>query len=409
LGQCKRSAAAGELPVEGESMDVRRLVVQEKRGCVLRILVVTPFMWSGAGKAIVRLVRGLQSLGHRLLVVSSGRSKGFVDWPSYVHELKDLEVPYEQIDFFDRSHEVFWPSVECLKHVVEDFEPDVIHAHSGMAAFGAIVANSNVPIIATLHSWNPERPAWMNTMDLWALNRCNRVACVSSSYRDYLIEQGLRRDTSGVIYLGIDTEEIRMLAGQRMESPLIDRKYFCYLGRLESRKRQLLLVESLASLPEDWSLMLIGGEGEPGYAQRIRERAEEIGVSRRLLWMGHVENPYPLVQQSRCFVSASVDEGLGLSALEAMALSVPVVTTPARGILDFIHNGETGLVTSADPGAISEKILQLETQPCLAEKLTSRGASVIRSMFSWPQTIDRYASLYEKVARHLRSPQPNFF
>src|SRR5437764_10171771 len=147
----------------------------------MRILVVTPFMWSGAGKAIVRLAGGLRSLGHCLDVVSSGSSKGFTDWPSYVEDLKTLGIPYTPIDFFNRAPEVFWLSVDRLRQVVKDFGPDVIHAHSGVAAFGAM-ACSDLPILATLHSWNPERPAWMNTMDLWALNRCNRVACVSSSY-----------------------------------------------------------------------------------------------------------------------------------------------------------------------------------------------------------------------------------
>ncbi|HYR87824.1 MAG TPA: glycosyltransferase [Terriglobia bacterium] len=367
----------------------------------MRILVVTPFMWSGAGKAIVRLAGGLQLLSHSLHVVSSGQSKGFSDWPGYVDQLTALKIPYTQIDFFNRAPEVFWPSVERLRHEVADFSPDVIHAHSGVAAFGAI-AGSNLPILATLHSWNPARPAWMNTMDLWALNRCNRVVCVSSSYRDYLLGQGLRRDTSSTIYLGIDSDEIQTQARLPSENRLVDKKYFCYLGRLEPRKRQLLLVETLAALPEDWSLVLIGGEGEPGYANRVRERAEEVGVSRRLVTTGHVENPYPLLQRSRCFVSASADEGLGLSALEAMALRVPVISTPALGIVDFIQDGETGLLAAPDPGALSEKILHLEAEPGLVSKLTSAAAAVIQNTFSWPHTVDQYGSLLEEIANEVR-------
>src|SRR5262249_3614536 len=160
--------------------------------------------------------------------------------------------------------EVLWRSVELLRTIVQTFEPDVIHSHSGVAAFGALAA-SNRPTLATLHSWNPMRPAWMNTMDVWALNRCDRVACVSSSYRDHLLEHGLRADSSCVIRLGIDHGEIRALANQCEDNPLANQKYFCYLGRLETRKRQELLVDTLRFLPRDWSLMLIGGEGETGY------------------------------------------------------------------------------------------------------------------------------------------------
>jgi glycosyltransferase involved in cell wall biosynthesis len=304
----------------------------------MKILVVTPFMWSGAGRAIVRLAHGLQDLGHELRVVSSGTSKGFSDWPCYVEQLKQQRIRYETIDFFDRAPEIFWPSVERLRDLIAAFKPDVIHSHSGLAAFGAIAA-SKVPVLATLHSWNPSRPGWMNTMDLWALNRCDQVVCVSASYRDFLLAQGLRAEISRVIYLGIDVDEIRNLAEAAVENPLSGKKYFCYLGRLESRKRQKLLVETLKTLPEDWFLLLIGGEGEPDYAQGILERAEQIGVANRLWYIGHVDNPHPLLRQARCFVSASADEGLGLSALEAMALAVPVISTPARGIIDFVMTG----------------------------------------------------------------------
>src|SRR4026207_1239544 len=74
---------------------------RRQSGCLpkaVRILVVTPFMWSGAGKTIVRLAGALQDLGHDLCVVSSGESKGLKDWPGYVDQLKAARIPYHQVD-----------------------------------------------------------------------------------------------------------------------------------------------------------------------------------------------------------------------------------------------------------------------------------------------------------------------
>jgi glycosyltransferase involved in cell wall biosynthesis len=362
----------------------------------MRILVVTPFMWSGAGNIIVRLAGALQALGHDLRVVSSGESKGLTDWPCYVERLKSNGIPYHPIDFFDRSPDVFWTSVERLRKIVQKFAPDVIHAHSGLAAFGAITA-SNRPTLATLHSWNPLRPTWMNTMDVWALNQCDRIACVSSSYREYLLQHGLRRDSSFVIPLGIDRDEIQALAQKPEWNPLARSKYFCYLGRLESRKRQDLLVDVLSFLPDDWSLMLIGAEGEAGYAQRIIERAKDSGVSERLMCMGQVENPHPFVKQARCFVSASMDEGLGLSTLEAMALQVPIVSTPARGIVDFVRHEETGLFSAPEPGALAESILYLDSRPHVADRLKSRASAVVQNAYAWSGTVEKYSLAFTEL------------
>ena len=98
-------------------------------------------------------------------------------------------------------------------------------------------------------------------------------------------------------------------------------------------------------------------------------------------------------------MSASSDEGLGIAALEAMALNVPVVATVACGIVDFIRDGQTGLIAEADPAAISEKILQIETKSGVEAKLTKTAASLIRKTFSWPQTTVQYASLLEDVVK----------
>jgi glycosyltransferase involved in cell wall biosynthesis len=353
-------------------------------------------MWSGAGKAIVSLAGGLQSLGHELQVVSSGESKGFTDWTSYVNDLDVWGIPYHSMDFFDRNPEVFWSSVERLRCVVSQFKPDIIHAHSGMAAFGAIAA-SNTPVVTTLHSWNPARPDWMNAMDLWALNQCRRVVCVSPSYRDYLLELGLRKDISQSIFFGVDTNDTHIMAAAESENPMYGKKYFCYLGRLESRKRQLLLVDTLGLLDEDWNLLLIGPEGEPGYAELIFERARQLGVLNRLVWTGPLDNPFPLVRQSRCFVSASSDEGLGLSVLEAMVLQVPVVATAARGVVDLVRDGVTGLIAAATPSALATQISNLASDTPFAAHLASVAAAMVQSTFQWPGIVGRYVSLFEDV------------
>jgi glycosyltransferase involved in cell wall biosynthesis len=140
--------------------------------------------------------------------------------------------------------------------------------------------------------------------------------------------------------------------------------------------------------------MLIGAEGEAGYTQRIIDRAKDAGVSERLLCTGHVKNPHPLVKQARCFVSASADEGLGLAALEAMALRVPVVSTMARGIVDFVRHQETGLFAAAEPTALAANIMYLDSQPNLAARLKAKAASVVNETYSWAATIGKYSETF---------------
>jgi hypothetical protein len=104
------------------------------------------------------------------MIVTSGRSKGMVDWPMYRRRLAQNGVTHRSIDFFDRDPAVFWKGVQELSSVVSQFEPDVVHCHSGVAACAASAVRDTreegFRLIGQLHSWGTDRPEWMNTMDI---------------------------------------------------------------------------------------------------------------------------------------------------------------------------------------------------------------------------------------------------
>jgi len=79
-----------------------------------RIVHVTPFLWSGAGGALVRLAEAQRAAGSEVTVVTTGRSRGGSDWPAQRQRLRRAGVAHVRLDFFAREPAVFWPSVEAL-------------------------------------------------------------------------------------------------------------------------------------------------------------------------------------------------------------------------------------------------------------------------------------------------------
>ena len=87
-------------------------------------------------------------------------------------------------------------------------------------------------------------------------------------------------------------------------------------------------------------------------------------------------------------------EGTPMCALEALALGVPVVSTPTDGMVDLIGEGEDGFL-SDDDAVLAEKVLAIVTDEALHERLSRNAAE--KSL-----KINDVATYKEAIAVHYR-------
>jgi glycosyltransferase involved in cell wall biosynthesis len=139
------------------------------------------------------------------------------------------------------------------------------------------------------------------------------------------------------------------LAGRHRSGPLGD--YALWVGRLEGWKRPGLLLESLAHAPDARAVFVGTGPEE----DRLRDRARELGVDGRVRFAGAVSDDdlLSLYAGARIVAVTAAGEDLGYVPLEAFLSARPVVTTEdAGGPLEFVRDGETGLVVAPRPDAM---------------------------------------------------------
>jgi glycosyltransferase involved in cell wall biosynthesis len=364
-----------------------------------RLLTIVPFLWSGAGRAIVRLQLELQAAGWDCEVVTAGRSRGLSDWPDYVRDLRRHRIPRHRIDFFDRDPAVTWQGVAALADLLRRTPFDLVHAHAGVPAFAATAARDitglGLPVVATLHSWNPDRPSWMNRADVWALNRCDRVVTDSRSYANYLVGEGLEARRCETILLGVD------LPAADVERPTRRSRGLRVLsvGRIEPRKDQETLLRGFARLRERSvaELAIVGPDGDAGYADRLREAAGRNGWTRGVRFVGKARSVEPWYRWADVFVTTSRDEGLGLSLLEAMAHRLPAVCTMVEGHADFVRPDRNGLVIpTGDPDALADALARLEGDARLRQRLGRQGRDTVARLFDWHRTTAAYLRLFNR-------------
>ena len=170
-----------------------------------------------------------------------------------------------------------------------------------------------------------------------------------------------------------------------------------YPAEFSRRKSQAVLIRAMPQLPEQ-TVLVLAGDG--ALRQECRTLADTLGLSRRVIFPGHVSDMAPWYATADAAVSASRSEGLPFNIMEAMYAGLPVTASSVKGHVDLIADGETGLLYPyGDPDAFAAQIrrlLESETlRRTLAKQAAERAAQyAIEQVF--PLVWAQYAALSEE-------------
>ena len=127
-------------------------------------------------------------------------------------------------------------------------------------------------------------------------------------------------------------------------------------SRFNRTKRQLLIVDALALCREPVRVRFSGLSDDAAYARETRDRIDALALTGRVDWLDSIGDDAKCDLYARCLgvVFAPIDEDYGYVTLEAMLARKPVITcSDSGGPLEFVRDGETGLVVEPTAGALA--------------------------------------------------------
>ena len=227
-----------------------------------------------------------------------------------------------------------------------------------------------------------------------SLRRADQVIAVSAHVRALLLDRGLA-----------DSERITVVpeaSGLRHDVPMGDglwpAPYAVAVGTIQPRKN--IEIASLAFGESKFSsygtLLVIGAVGYRG--SEIVRSVRAGNNADRVRFVGRVSDAvlHSLVANAEFLLAASLDEGFGLPALEAMSLGVPVVASTGGALQELV--GDAGLlVDPMDPESIRSAIDKLAEDAQLRDELRQRGL-LRASRYTWSRTARETLAVYEMVA-----------
>ena len=172
-------------------------------------------------------------------------------------------------------------------------------------------------------------------------------------------------------------------------------KFIASIGELDDNKNHITVIKALATLGRKDFKYVVCGVG-PNKDMLLAE-AECTGLKENVILAGYRSDIPDVLNAADIFVFPSFHEGMPVSALEAMACSLPVVCSAIRGNVDVVKDGDNGyLFKPSDVDTLSRQIALLMDNEALRQQMGAKNKEIVRE-FSLEAVTEELKAIYSKV------------
>lgn len=364
----------------------------------MKIAIVTETFLPSTDGIVTRLTQAIKYFrrqGHEVLVIAP--DLGVHEYEgARVEGIKPMTLPFYRYKKFSL------PSKK-VKTLLEDFQPDIVHAVNPvmLAASAVYYANKlNLPVVASYHThipkyldyykiYRPSKPAiW------WFINKMHNAAdlnlCTSNAIKEELLEHDIKN--LHVLQRGVDTEnrhpnfydeEMREHLTQGNKS----KKLLVFIGRLAIEK-EIHKIKPLLDARDDIALAIIGD----GPARKELMDTFE-GTNTIFTGFIHGEELSKAYASADAFIFPSVTETLGLVILEGMASGLPVIAAKSGPTMEQLKDGENGLLfENQNINSMIKAVEKLENTEHVQQM--RRNARKEAEKYAWDNTSQQLLDFY---------------
>ncbi len=305
-------------------------------------------------------------------------------------------------------------AVRQLAAHLAEVRPDVIHTHmyrADVVGTRAVLAlresGHRAPyVVSTVHS---SRVRSHEDRDLLRhlTAEMDQLIAVSKSIERKIADEHRTAAPVRLIYNGVDLQRyddqgpcstLRDEYGMESGSRIVG-----VVARLEPEKGHQTLIEAwphvLREVPDAY--LLIVGEGSR--RDFLEQWAAAHKVAHRVVFAGRRDDIPAVTAGLDVAVLPSWREAQGLSILEAMAMSRPVVASDVGGIPEMIEDGVTGLLVEHDnPVALAAAIVRLLKDRAFARTIAKAGHDLVHERFCIELMVKAIEGIYDEGARAVR-------
>lgn len=278
-----------------------------------------------------------------------------------IEQLKDdldaLNVNTYHIDFERSMFKIgnHIKSYKQMKKLMNEKEYTLIHTHTPISSLITRIAFKNSHIfnkcrmIYTAHGFhffkgnNPLKNFLFRNIERYGAKYTDTLITINKE--DYAAAKKFKLRKNGTVEyvpgVGIDIDKINSIQGNKeklckeLNIP-VDSILLLSVGELSKRKNHEVIVRLLNQLPDNIHYVICGQGQLENY---LLDLAQKLKVNNRLHLLGYRTNIPQIMKSCDIFVFPSLQEGLPVALMEAMACRLPCVASEIRGNVDLIEDG----------------------------------------------------------------------
>lgn len=283
----------------------------------------------------------------------------------------------------------------ALEEVLEDIQPDIVHTHLfGGDFWGRVAAKRlGIPVVTTEHNINETESTWKRMLKIWLKEKTDRYSCPSDAVRRFM------QETYGIAKKHITVTRLGIPVGKFIGAPTLETREphkLLMAGRLTRQKGFDLGLQALATLKDfNWQLEIIG-EGKD--RAMLASLARTLGLEDRVQLLPPTYTIAEAYARNHMVLMPSRWEGLGLVAMEAMASGRLVIASKTGGLMEFIDDDETGMLSPAgDVHAFADSIRWAFEHPDDVHRMAGAAQKKALDAFGFDKTVQQYEEIYHSV------------
>ena len=343
----------------------------------IKILFTIPnFKTAGSQYVLLSLLRGIDKKKFEPFIAVER-------FPELIPE----DIPIKNRLLLSRSGKS-WRDIRNIAFLLKENDIDLVHSwdhkSEALEAFASRIARVKYIFTKKNNAWSKR----------WMLKSlvANHIAYDNPEMKSRFFSNTLLRHKVSFIPHGVDTGLFKPYKKKSHSSFNL-----CCVGNIVPNKNQLFLVKCLLSLSEKFQLHLYG-RAEKSYLKKIEKYIESNHLENRVFYHGFVENKeLPKVfRKNDVFVLASVNEGLPVSILEALACGLPVVASNSGGGTAYILENERGgyIFERDQKEEFIQKVRRLEENRSTYEQKKKEAVDLVEEKFDLQREIKTYENLY---------------
>lgn len=373
----------------------------------MKIGIVCYPTFGGSGVVATELGLELSKRGHTIHFITYNQPVRLDLLGNNIH-YHEVNVPEYPL-FHYQPYELALSSK--LVDMVKLHKIEILHVHYAIPhAYAAYMAqkmlreeNIYVPIVTTLHGTDitlvGNHPFYKPAVT-FSINKSDAVTAVSQSLKkDTLRLFDIKKDIH-VVTNFIDLKKFKhdYTECQRANMAPNNEKIITHISNFREVKRIPDIINIFNKIQKEVpaKLMMVGEGPEREPAEKL---CRELGISDKVVFFGNSNEIDKILCFSDLFLLPSETESFGLSALEAMASGVPVISSNTGGIPEVNENGFSGYLSNVgDIDAMSENAISLLKDETLLAKFKI-NAKIQAKKFDIHNIVPQYEAIYQKTLK----------